>query len=367
MNRPSRSRAIAEGLGLFALLLLLIYLFGAAYDSVTAGAAPRLSPTQLPTTQPLPAATPQTGPNLFPVTDTMTDTINSVLAAYNQSRLQDDAGVGPVPVQLNESLTYLSHVGGAQPTIAPAPEPTATPTPSPTPKPDPEPAAADIAVRLWPAPSIRVARDGTLAYEIQVRNYGDGAAETIHVRLPYDKRQLSVIGAKFSDPADWVSELKDDHVTVTFGELKSDKSRTATISFRVNRVLPDNTVLSMRASYTWSGERSEGYGSSNWAPVLVGGGNDSAPWVWVQVSPFAGRAGTTHHFFSDRFIPGEGVVTWLNTPDGVKPLDLRGVADPMGRVWIDLKSSGLRPASYQIVLYGARSNLTGVASFNVQP
>jgi hypothetical protein len=296
----------------------------------------------------------------------MTETISSVLAAYNQNRLQADSGAGPVPIQLTDSLTYLSHVGGAQPTVAPGPDSTVTPTPSPTPRPEPEPPPADIAVRLWPAPSIRVARDGTLAYEIRIRNYGDGAAESMQVRLPYDKRQLTVTSAKFDDPADWVSELKDDHVTVTFGRLRPDRSRAATIFFRVNRTLPDNTVLTMRASYTWTGERHDGHGSTNWAPVLIGEGNDSAPWVWVQVDPFAGRAGTTHHFFSDRFIPGEGVVTWLNTPDGVKPLDLRGIADPMGRIWLDLKSTGLRPASYQIVLYGARSNLTGVASFNVQ-
>ena len=96
------------------------------------------------------------------------------------------------------------------------------------------------------------------------------------------------------------------------------------------------------------------------------GCRDEVRALGLSVEPFAGSAGTTHHFFSDRFIPGEGVVTWLNTPDGVEPLELRGIADPMGRIWLDLKSSGLPPASYQIVLYGARSNLTGVASFNVQ-
>jgi hypothetical protein len=358
MNKTSRSRAVAEGLVLLALLLLLIFLFDAAYDSVIAGAAPRPGEaTPQPTAQPLP------NPNPFPVTDTMTETIESVLAAYNQQRVQGDAGAGPVAVQLTDSLIYLAHIARPQPTVAPAPEP--TPTPSPTPRPEPPPPPADVAVAIWPAPSIRVARDGTLAYEIRVRNYGDGSAEQIQVRLPYNKQRLTVTSSKFNDPDDWVSELKDDHVTVTFGRLGSEKSRTGTIYFRVNRTLPDNTVLSMRASYIWNDERHDGHGSSNWAPVLVGGGNDSAPWVWVQVDPFAGRAGTTHHFFSDRFIPGEGVVTWLNTPDGVEPLELRGIADPMGRIWLDLKSSGLQPASYQIVLYGARSNLTGVASFNV--
>jgi hypothetical protein len=365
MNKTSRKRAIAEGLGLFALLLLLILLFVAAYDSVIAGAAPqRPTTTQLPTAQPLTEKDQLLGPDPFPATDTMTETISSVLAAYNQNRIETNASDGPVPVQLTDSLIYLPHVAGPQPTVAPGPDP--TPTPSPTPRPEPPPPPADVAVTLWPAPSIRVARDGTLAYEIRVRNYGDGDAELIHVTLPYNKRQLTVTGSKLNDPNDWVSELKDDHVTVTFGRLRSDKSRTATIFFHVNRSLADNTVLSMRASYTWSDERHDSGGSSNWAPVLVGGGNDSAPWVWVRVDPFSGGAGTTHHFFSDRFIPGEGVVTWLNTPDGVKPLDLRGIADPMGRIWLDFKSTGLRPASYQIVLYGARSNLTGVASFNVQ-
>jgi hypothetical protein len=78
-----------------------------------------------------------------------------------------------------------------------------------------------------------------------------------------------------------------------------------------------------------------------------------------------GYAGTTHHFFSDRFIPGEGIITWLNTPDGVEALELRGQADLMGRVWIDFESNWRRSGAYSLVLYGARSNLTGVATFYV--
>jgi hypothetical protein len=361
--KSSDKSIIAEGLGLFALLLILVLLFSALYESMVAGAAGRPA-AQLPTAQPLLDTAQPLKPNPFPSTETMTETISGVLAAYNQRHIQAGDSTGPVPVQLTDMQVFIPSVTRPQLTPAPGPEP--TPTPSPTPRPEPPPPPADIAVTIWPAPSIRVARDGTLAYEIKVKNYGDGDAEVIHVRLPYDKRQLNVTGSKLNGAGDWVSELEDDHVTVTFGRLRADRSRTATIFFRINRVLPDNTVLSMRAAYTWSDERRDDHGSSNWAPVLVGGGNDSAPWVWVRVDPFAGAAGTTHHFFSDRFIPGEGIVTWLNTPDGVKPLDLHGITDPMGRIWLDFKSTGLRPASYQIVLYGARSNLTGVASFNVQ-
>jgi hypothetical protein len=356
MKKISRKRALAEGFGLLALLVLVIYLFSAAYDSVIAGAAPRAAAaTPAPRAPSHPLA--HVSPNPFPATDTMTDTVLSVLEAYEQRGLI--GGAEPVAVPFQGGLVFLPQI---QRSAASAPPDDPTPTPRPRPDPDP----ADVAVVIWPAPSIRVARGGTLAYEIRVKNYGKGDAESIQVRLPYDKNQLAVTGSKFDDPGDWVSELKDDQVTVTFGQLKAAKSRAATLYFQVGGTLLENTVLSARAFYNWSAESSEGAGSSNWAPVLVGGGNDSAPWVSTTVDPVSGLAGTTHHFFSDRFIPGEGIITWLNTPDGVEALDIRGQADLMGRVWIDFKSNYRRSGTYSLVLYGARSNLTGVATFYVQ-
>jgi hypothetical protein len=241
---------------------------------------------------------------------------------------------------------------------APAPEPTPTPTPRPA-KP------ADLAVTIWPWPSIIVVPGGQLAYELRVKNYGRGDATSAVVTLPYTTRQLVVIDSLFSDPGDWVSEVADDHLDVSFGPLEEGEYRTAVIIFHVNATLPDQAVISMRASYTWSDRRDGGDWKSNWAPVLVGAGNESAPWVWLTVDPLGGWPGTTHHFYTDRYIPGEGIYTWLNTPDGVRALELRGIADSMGRVWLDFQSAGLRPGTYQLVLYGARSNLTAVATFYV--
>jgi hypothetical protein len=122
----------------------------------------------------------------------------------------------------------------------------------------------------------------------------------------------------------------------------------------------------MRASYSWDDARDGGGWRSNWAPVLVGGFNNSAPWVWVRVEPVSGPAGTTHHFYSDRFIPAEGVYIWLNTPSGVGPLDEVVEADEFGRITFDYRSAGLAPGTYQLVFYGARSNLTGIETFFVQ-
>jgi hypothetical protein len=283
----------------------------------------------------------------------MTETVRALLAIYQQRMASPDTATLPLHVPNTWSLVYLPAVFVARPNSS---------TPTPTPQPG---KPADVTVTIWPSPSIIVVREGALAYELRVKNCGAAAAHSTNVTLPYRRAQLVVIDSRFSDPRDWVSALTDDHLDVTFGPLAAGEQRTGTIVFRVGERLPDRTVISMRASYAWSDARDGGAWRSNWAPVLLGSGNESAPWVWLAVDPLGGFVGTTYHFFTDRFIPSEQISTWLNTPDGVKPLDVRGVADPMGRVWIDFRSSELRPGSYQLVLYGGRSNLTAVATFIV--
>jgi hypothetical protein len=88
-------------------------------------------------------------------------------------------------------------------------------------------------------------------------------------------------------------------------------------------------------------------------------------WARLRLDPLSGAAGTTHHFFSDRFSAGEEIIAWLNTPDGVKPLDLHCEADRLGRVRLDFSSAGRRSGTYSLILYGARSNLIGAATFYV--
>jgi hypothetical protein len=286
------------------------------------------------------------------VTETITATVQAVLASYQQHMAGADQAIGPLLVPNSGTLIYLPAVK----TRSSSPAPTPTPRPA---KP------ADVALTIWPSPSIIVVRGGTLAYELRLKNCGAGAAHTARVSLPYSKQQMIVIDSRFSDERDWVSALTNDQLDVTFGPLAAGEERSGTIVFRVSDWLQDQTVISMRASYAWSDDRDGGSWRSNWAPVLVGAGNERAPWVWLAVDPLGGFAGTTHHFFTDRFIPSEQIASWLNTPDGVKPLYQRRSADLMGRVWFDVGSSGLRPGSYQLVLYGMRSNLTAVATFIV--
>ena len=298
----------------------------------------------------------------FPTTDAMTDTVQAVLADYEQAGagaadgqgVAADAGSQPEAVPMMIMVVHLPVVQGVRQSPPPPP-----PTEQPAKR-------ADIAVSVWPSPSIRVMRGATLQYELRVKNYGEGGANQVRVTLPYVGSQMRARDSSFTRSTDWVSALTSDRVTVTFGPIAPGQSVTAQVRFTVSTTLPDDTVINMRASYDWSDAGGSSSWRTNWAPLLVGSGNATASWLWMTVNPSAGAPGTTHRFFTDRFIPGEGIVTWLNTPAGVKALTLKGTADTYGRVTLDFSSSGLAPGNYSLVAYGARSNLTAVASFTVR-
>jgi hypothetical protein len=242
--------------------------------------------------------------------------------------------------------------GQAPPTATPV-----TPTPEPTPP-------ADVAVAIWPKPSIWVARGGLLEYEIRLVNYGRGTAERTQVTLPYNRSRFTVESSRLnSSKGDWVSALDAQSFTVSFGPLRSGERRSGVIVLRVNGTLPDATLIDMRADVRYD----DGTNRSNWAPVLVGNGPSDSAFAWVAVDPTSGQLGTRYNFMSNRFLPGETVTTWLNMPGGsVSPLDLRGTANADGSVGLSLTNNSLRPGTYQLVLYGNRSGITGVASFTVR-
>ncbi len=291
------------------------------------------APAQIgePSATPSATAAPEQILNPFPPTEAMTETVERVVEAYEEgvTGLGDN---GPLNVAQFMSQVYLPTLRGGRAPTAVTPTPTRTPIPGPR---------ADVAITLWPAPSIHAARGGRLAYEIRLKNYGAAAASSTRVTLPFNAQQLTVVDSAFTKEGDWVSERTSDRVVITFGPAARGEYRTATITFHVNTALADNSLITIRAPYSWDDAGGGREWRSNWAPILVRGTAASAQWVWLAVDPVAGFPGTSHRFFTDRFIPGEGIHTWLNTPSGVRALTLRPAADGDGRVTVDFRSTGL--------------------------
>lgn len=365
---------------LIVLLLLLAGLF--AVQSTLAGddpppQTPAATPTALLPNTPVPAQLSQRaiagGDTLlndqlvsepFPATEPDEATIKAVVDDYlkrGQAEIGVPSQASVWPESIPSAVSPINLPLVQRPISEIVRPPVVTPTPD-----DRHP--ADVAVALWAEPSIRVARNGTLTYELRVRNYGRGAALRTEVEIPFSRSQIVPIGSQLNSGAgDWVSELNDSSLTVTFGEVGKGEERSGKIIFRVAGGLADNTVIGTRASYHWHDEVRSASGATNWAPVLIGGGNDTAAYVWLIVEPANGDASTTRGFYSDRFLPKEGVTTWLNVPGGTtRALSVRGTANSVGQVWLSYKPADLTPGTYQLVVYGNRSKLIGVVSFTVR-
>jgi hypothetical protein len=352
---------------ILAILTVLVLPAFAQVDGPGQPAVPNIEPTELA------AATP-------PIwTLSEREAVEATLAAYFASgQLSAPAGT---TIQLSDlqamddaalAATYRVYLpfirrspGLDQVTPTPVTPTPVTPTPE-TPTPEPED-PADVVVTLWPKPSILVARGAIIEYEFRVKNVGPGTATGTKVIFPYNSSQMTLRYTSLDSKAgDWLSDPRADRFTVNFGRLDSGKSRSGKVFLQVSGNVALNTILNVRANYTWS-DRADGGGQrANWTPVIVGNGPSDSPYIWVQVAPDRGVAGTWHNFYTDRFLPGEGVTTWLNTPQGVRALSLRGTANGDGVVSLNYASTGLARGTYQMVLYGQRSGLTGVATFIVQ-
>ncbi|HEU4321514.1 MAG TPA: hypothetical protein VFS21_00060 [Roseiflexaceae bacterium] len=355
LHRTLRPRRPTLG----ALMALLVALWLASPALVGPARAQETTPTATPATDAPQDTPPADLLNPFPASPTMTDTVQLVLDQYLEA--QNPAPAAP-ETQATAGKIYLPLVIREGMIVEP-------PLPGQPGEPTRPPSKADIAVTIWPAPSILAPRGSRITYELRVRNYADkGDAERIEVTIPYNRSQMRPVASTLDrTKGDWVSSVTDREVVVTFGPLDRQSSRTGKLVFEVGGTLANGTILDVRPSYTWVDERGViGPQPSNWAPVVIANGPSNGAWVWTQVTPASGPAGTTHTFLSNRFIPGEGVVTWLNTPRGVQPLDLKGVADNQGSISLAFASTGLTPGTYQLVLYGMRSQLTGVATFTVR-
>lgn len=323
-----KRRSLAAGMvGIVALL-------------VVAGSAAALATAQ--PRGPSATDTPQPSASLLP------PEAQAALDAFLQNQAQPQQRI-PFPVYqvALPLLTSTRDVGGA-----PGPEPTPQPAP-----------AANPFVTLRPNPSIRVARSGQLAYLVRVRNAGQGSASQTEVTLPISPAQLTLRDFSSEIAGDFVSQREPDEVTVTFAALDPGAQRAATLLFDVSDALPDDTVISTRATFTWEDARDGGARRTNWAPVLVGDFNNSSRYLFLELLPASGPPGTFFNAYTDRFIPNEPVTAWLNTPEGVQPLERDLFADSFGRVQFSIDSAGLAPGGYELVLYGQRSRLTAVQGF----
>lgn len=235
-------------------------------------------------------------------------------------------------------------------------------------------AEAKVFAVVWANPSVKVMRGDVLTYTIRVRNVGSASASFVRVTLSYDPLHLTLEGSEFESNKDWVSDTssKDmfrSQVTVTFGDLGKGTGRAARLHMRVRDNLADNTIIQTWGKFNWiddaAGERSDR--ATNAIPVLVAPNNEHTDMAWLTVSPVSAPANIVKRFYSDRFLPDEEIIFWINRPDGSQAGVIpRAKVDPNGRFELFLRDTSLYPGVYQMVATGMNSELVGTAMFTVE-
>jgi uncharacterized repeat protein (TIGR01451 family) len=239
---------------------------------------------------------------------------------------------------------------------------------------------AKVYATLHPEPGIAVAPGQTLVYRVEVENVGYVDASSVLVTLDYDPAHLTLLGAEFNTPKDWVSglwtnEAGRENITITFSGLNENEIRSAAVLMQVNEILPNNTpmefgtVLQTWMKYYWydpTGRRDDRQGNA--APVLVAPNPQDSDFVWMAVTPDAGTPDTPLTFYSDRFLPNETMVFWLNGPDGNNiPVNRETRVNEDGAFRLVYEPMGLPAGVYDMVAVGKNSELVGVVSFTVMP
>ncbi|HEU5088232.1 MAG TPA: hypothetical protein VFT99_12330, partial [Roseiflexaceae bacterium] len=220
----------------------------------------------------------------------------------------------------------------------------------------------------------------TVGIKIHFTNSFTATLKSVIVKLEYDSSQLTPIGSDFQRDTDWVSELSDRRVFVTFQDIEAGRSRSGKVLFRVNQPQPGNTTVPVFGKYEWQTKDDNGFllkdgsGSKGGPDALIVAPDgvltdpniiDSQPRVWIE--PTVGGPGITFHAYASGFTAGEQVSIWLNTPIGPQAVPHELYANATGEVWPQFSGDGLAPGNYGLVIYGTESTQTLVVPFSVSP
>jgi hypothetical protein len=203
----------------------------------------------------------------------------------------------------------------------------------------------------------------TMELIIELENWTDLELSRVDVKIPYNTQILTPSGSRFEDDDDWVRDIDDGEIVVSFEDIDDDEGRWAVIELDVNPDTPDNTKIDYKADYYWYAENGQDdMDTTEDFEVLV---RNPGIEPNATITPQAGPAGTVYQIQANRFQPNETVVTWLNTPSGVESLDLSGLVGNPGTIQLQFDSSGLAPGDYSIVLHGMQSEREYVLPFTV--
>lgn len=228
----------------------------------------------------------------------------------------------------------------------------------------PPPPVVNAELFLRPVPLEQVQRASSLSVEFRFTNQDQITAPSTQFSLFYPSRLLIFTDTALADGDRRVS-FDDEQVTVQVVNVAPGETRRGRINFFVRGNAREGDLIGLFATFSCPA----GACRSNFAEVQVvrneSEGGVSGGLFNLTVSPDQGPPGTAHTFTGGFYVPGEEVVTWLNTTSGSEALPITTTADGEGRIRIVFGSGALAPGYYSLVAHGRQSGVEGVGAFIV--
>jgi len=239
-------------------------------------------------------------------------------------------------------------------------------------------------VKVGILPSAPADTGGLTAYTITTINDGDNAAGNVTINVPFNSAALRFVGATFSQPEAWVSNITAKGLEIKTGPVGGDGASVKAV-VRFQPLVSNTAQAVQRLSFEWTDKLKGGHGISNLLP------NAGTAGAYLPLS--INQSADAMSFDSNAFASNEGVYFWFNAPDGtVIPARVqRGTlinanlaeqkyrdnsdydrgsehafADDQGQVGVAISTDGLTPGTYTLVAHGNSSGLNALATFQVQ-
>ena len=145
------------------------------------------------------------------------------------------------------------------------------------------------------------------AYTITTSNDGVNAAGNVTISVPYNPAALRFVGATFSQPDAWVSDISANALEIQTGSVGGDGGSVKAV-LRFQPLSSASAQAVQRLAFTWTDKLKGGHGISNQLPSASTAG------AYLPLSINQSAAATS--FDSNAFASTEGVYFWYNAPDG---------------------------------------------------
>jgi hypothetical protein len=232
-------------------------------------------------------------------------------------------------------------------------------------------ASSDLIPQFRISPDREGSTDPTteITFSFKVKNIGQGTANSLRVELPIDPSLVVGYGS-FADPRVWVSAVTSNKVVVSLPPLAYNQEVSGKVVFRPSPSATPGSKISLKYLLRFDDPAGAGKTllSNGQSFTFAASSRDASGGTVQYLTPDVATANVGDNLVvvGEFFLPDEFVSAWYTDSNGQGVALGMFRADSNGKSSLTLATKNLAAGSYVVVLYGNRSEVTGITILTLQ-